>query len=172
MELKDRAGCGPLHYAAGKGWATAVKLLVGHGASTQARDLKGDTPLHWAASNRGPGPNSEWDGGDDDERERPDHTETIRLLVKLGQGIDAVNEEGWTPLHRAAYNGRVATIQTLCEMGASVNAANQAGVRRGRVVLGLGGPRGGRERDMCAGVRRIRRCIWRRCRGKLTRLRP
>ena len=102
------------------------------------------------------------------------HTEAVKAILDEGKAtkVNVKDKEGWTPLHRAAYNGRAATIQTLCEMGASVNAANQAGVRRGRVVLGLGGPRGGRERDMCAGVRRIRRCIWRRCRGKLTRLRP
>ncbi len=46
----------------------------------------GDLPIHWAAT-RG-------------------HVAVLQLLIKHGSPVDPINKLTWTPLHRAAYNGR------------------------------------------------------------------
>lgn len=34
------------------------------------------------------------------------HVEAIELLLQAGAPVDPMNNSAWTPLHRAAYNGR------------------------------------------------------------------
>jgi ankyrin repeat protein len=53
--------------------------------------------------------------------------QTIKLLVRKGSPVDVPNKKGWTPLHRAVYNGRRQSVQTLVELGASLTAVTKDG---------------------------------------------
>lgn len=49
----------------------------------------------------------------------------ITLLLEAGANIEAQNENGFTPLHYAAFFGRRSAIFTLLQAGANANAKNQ-----------------------------------------------
>jgi uncharacterized protein len=67
----------------------------------------GTTALHWAVD------------GDD--------AEIVRMLVRGGANVKAVNRYGATPLWLAAVNGNATTIGILVEAGAEANSASEDG---------------------------------------------
>jgi ankyrin repeat protein len=57
----------------------------------------------------------------------PLHPQIIKLLVSKQSPVDPINKAQWTPLHRAAYNGRKDAVGTLVRLGASLLAGNKDG---------------------------------------------
>ncbi|CAB4029582.1 serine threonine- phosphatase 6 regulatory ankyrin repeat subunit B-like, partial, partial [Paramuricea clavata] len=55
------------------------------------------------------------------------HDGILQLLLNHGASVNAVNEEGYTPLHGAASRGHDGILQLLLNHGASVNAVNEEG---------------------------------------------
>ncbi len=53
--------------------------------------------------------------------------QVIEVLVRKGSPVDTPNKKGWTPLHRAAYNGRKEAVAALVKLGADVNRATSDG---------------------------------------------
>jgi ankyrin repeat protein len=53
----------------------------------------------------------------------------LRELVVLGADVNASNENGATPLHRAAVCGNTVAVRVLVETGAQVNAQQPTGMR-------------------------------------------
>ncbi len=49
IDRTDQLGWSPLFYAASRGHASCVELLVRHGADQRRTDGTGRTPKHWAA---------------------------------------------------------------------------------------------------------------------------
>ncbi|KAF8242130.1 ankyrin, partial [Wilcoxina mikolae CBS 423.85] len=79
---------------AANGHKATVRLLLDIGAHRKAKDSKGRTALHHAASN----------GRDT----------TVQLLVKtLGADMEAKDGYNWTALHYAAGNGHDTTVELL-----------------------------------------------------------
>jgi ankyrin repeat protein len=78
-------------------------LLLDGMATPAARDERGRTPLHWAASHG--------------------HFRIVRLLC-LTQGVDieARTTDGETPLHFAAKGGKIGAVKILLHNGADINA--------------------------------------------------
>ncbi|KAI8246652.1 hypothetical protein K4K57_006659 [Colletotrichum sp. SAR 10_99] len=72
-----------LHQACGNWDKEMVELLLGHGADVHARDILGNTPLHYVAMFM-------------PYREPP--REVVRVLLRHGADINAVNKLGRTPL--------------------------------------------------------------------------
>ena len=78
------------------------------GADLNARDMWGETPLHYAAMNG--------------------YVDSINVLLEAGADVDA--REGFignTPLHNAASCGHEEICKTLIRAGADLNARNKYG---------------------------------------------
>jgi len=54
------------------------------------------------------------------EKTKPD-LKKIKNLIKKGADVNVKDEDGWTPLHLACYNGRFDVAKLLIENGADVN---------------------------------------------------
>ena len=108
----------PLHIAVEAGHTELAALLLEHGARADARADKGITPLHIAAS-RG-----------------ADSPTLLGIMLQRHGGagaafnVDAADEDGHTPLMRAARRrglGAVAAVRALVAARATVDAANRMG---------------------------------------------
>jgi ankyrin repeat protein len=98
-----------LHFAAFGGNASAVRLLLDHGAAIELRAANkfANTPLHVALLTG-------------------DHT-TTQLLVERGANLAARYDGGTTPLHLAAALGRVDLVSLLLAHGAAIDARLDSG---------------------------------------------
>jgi len=118
LDPRDKMNQTPLHYAASKGNIEAVKVLVSKRAVINKQDSEGDTPLHYAAT---------MDGSRETEEKLYRYRTTCELLIKGGANPDTGNNMGWTPLHRAANNGRLEIIDLLLENGATLSKPDKEG---------------------------------------------
>ena len=98
----------PLHFATIYSWDGMVTVLLAAGAEVDARDLSGETPLHWAAGrNRNPA--------------------VIAELVEAGADLNARDGDGNTPLHASRRNTNPAVALLLLELGADPIMVNDSG---------------------------------------------
>jgi peptidoglycan/LPS O-acetylase OafA/YrhL len=96
---------GSLVAAVRLGEPAKVRERLEHGADVSAPDGPlGVPPLSWAAMGREP--------------------EVVRLLLEHGADVNGKNSDGSTPLHGAAFLGRVKNAELLIEKGARVDARN------------------------------------------------
>lgn len=80
IDLMQRYGWTPLHWAARHGQVSVVQRLLGEGARIDAREHMGRTPLHLAAM--------------------ANQRDTVELLLARGADINAPDRWGVTPLRR------------------------------------------------------------------------
>ena len=98
----------PLHFATIYSWDGMVTGLLAAGAEVDARNLSGETPLHWAAGrNRNPA--------------------VITELVEAGADPNARDGDGNTPLHASRRNTNPAVALLLLELGADPTLVNDSG---------------------------------------------
>lgn len=111
----QRDGAYPIHVAAARGNPVVVVRLLASGANPNARALGFARPSH----SRRP-----WCVGG----ARPLHLATngtiVEVLLRAGASVDARDEHGSTPLHRAASRGNADAARALIAAGADVNAAD------------------------------------------------
>jgi ankyrin repeat protein len=98
----------PLHFAAWRGNAKIVELLLDSGAHINAKGKDGVTALHLTTY----------------FAEAP----TMQLLLDRGADINAKNNYGQTTLHEVAFGGNTAKAQLLLDRGADINAKTQTGL--------------------------------------------
>ncbi|MHC4661037.1 MAG: ankyrin repeat domain-containing protein [Planctomycetota bacterium] len=102
-EISETELC-PLHFAAAKGWNTAVELLISKGDDLNVRTADNGTPLHYAVLG--------------------DHKDTISLLIQKGADVNARDKRGQTPIFWAILNNHTDSVALLIEGDADVNAQN------------------------------------------------
>jgi uncharacterized protein len=103
-------GWRPLHFAAFGGQPRVVELLLARGAdvNVRAKNHFDNTPLQVALLTQ--------------------QVEVARVLVAHGADIDAVQGEGFTALHEAAFSGDLPSAKLLLDAGA--NRAIAAGEKK------------------------------------------
>ncbi|XP_038624056.1 death-associated protein kinase 1-like [Tachyglossus aculeatus] len=116
-DIQDQEGHVALHLAVRHCQTDVVRTLLllaatatrgrERGCGLDARDLRGDTPLHVAC--------------------RDGHLPVITALCDARCQRDPANEDGWTPLHVAASNGLLSVVCHLCLCGADVEACTPEG---------------------------------------------
>lgn len=93
-ETKDYRGNTPLHYASMAGHDDAVRILLAAGASLDATNRAGETPLLAASGMR------ETDGA-------------VRLLLRAGASLDIRSQDGTSALERAMGLGPIAGCKKI-----------------------------------------------------------
>ncbi|WP_265025380.1 ankyrin repeat domain-containing protein [Wolbachia endosymbiont (group B) of Pammene fasciana] len=94
-----------LFAAVRSGDANQVADLINKGDDVNARDNRGNTPLHLAVL--------------------ADKLQVVEKLIEGGADVNAKNNHGATPLHWAALNQNVNIVEKLIEKGANVNEKNK-----------------------------------------------
>jgi len=108
----------PLHLAAAGYRVEIIRLLLASGADPNARaNRRCSGPLHYAADGYITGP--VWDA----ERQ----VKTIQLLLDAGAEINAQDQNGATPLHRAVRTRCAAAVRCLLRAGADPFMKNKPG---------------------------------------------
>ena len=101
IDHADPAGETALFHVIGSGSQKGFDLLMERGASTQVRDIQGNTALHKAATF---------------SRER-----FAEELINMGVKVNTTNKVGATPLHYAVRNGDKGITKLLLKNGAEKN---------------------------------------------------
>ena len=107
----NTAGATPFLFAADKADVPLMKLLLELGADPFLANVENTTPLSAAAGLGTTAPLEE--AGTEEEA-----LEAVKLLLELGADIDAVDDNGETAMHGAAYGSFPAVIRLLADNGA------------------------------------------------------
>ncbi|XP_044745274.1 putative ankyrin repeat protein RF_0381 [Coccinella septempunctata] len=101
----------PLHDAVTLDSVEITEILLENGANIEARDIKGQTPLHWALDH-----NNSFD--------------QVRMLVMNGADVNSKDNGARTPLHTLCCNGlpiNFAIYELLLQKVSDINAADERG---------------------------------------------
>eukprot|EP00752_Nemacystus_decipiens_P002707 g2528.t1 len=96
-----------IHEYAEAGDLEGMRMYVEAGGSVKKRDFFNNTALHRSAS--------------------MGFTVITGYLLESGAEVDAVANDGWTPLHLACRWGRMGAIKALVQAGADVNKPTKDG---------------------------------------------
>ena len=112
INLVDVEGLTPLHVACSMNYEPEkiVELLLKKNADVTLTTVQGSTPLHVACGNR-------------------DGFKTASRLLKHLQpeAVNAMDNNSWTPLHRACKGGSKQTVELLLKNNANVNLLTNEG---------------------------------------------
>jgi ankyrin repeat protein len=107
LDSKDTYGRTPLLWAAEKGHAAVVKLLLEKGAELETKDKDyGQTPLSWAV--------------------KSGHEAVVKLLLEKGAELETKDKDyGRTPLLWAVKSGHETVVKLLLEKGAELETKDE-----------------------------------------------
>ena len=133
-------GCGALHEACMRGFATLLQPLLDAGADPSARDRFGQTPLDIALAYKNAnvvaallrlGQNLKESQKIAEETMQSatlrGQTEIVRILLENGFEVNRRSAHGSSYLNDAALKGQKKMVQLLLEHGASLESRNQTG---------------------------------------------
>jgi ankyrin repeat protein len=114
----NELGATPFFLAALTADAELMKTLAALGADTRLTNVENSTPLMAAAglATRSPGE----DAGTESEV-----LEAVQVLLDLGADVNAVDKNGETAMHAAAYKNLPKVVKFLAEKGARIDVWNK-----------------------------------------------
>ena len=140
VEIRNKYGYSPLHYACLSGATDVVKMLVRAGAGVRAQTDAGETCLAYALISRHIATIRYLVGLPDVDVNHLsahnhtvlhfavlDHASRVQVLIDAGADIDTKNNSGWSPLHYACEQGVLDVVKMLVEAGAGVRSQTDAG---------------------------------------------
>jgi len=136
----NRTGATPLLLAAETGDLLLMRLLVELGADPLRPNADNCTPL-LAAAGVGVLSNGDESAGTEDEA-----IEAIRFLLELGADINAVDDQGKSAMHGAAFKSWTQLVQFLADNGADIEVWNRKNKRGWTPLLIAQGHRPGNFR--------------------------
>jgi ankyrin repeat protein len=116
--ILNRVGATPFLAAASTADVPLLKKLLELGADPLLPNAQGTTPL-MAATGVGVGAPEEAPATE------PEVLETVKLLLKLGADVNAVDSNGETAMHGAAYRNHPKVVQFLADRGARIEVWNR-----------------------------------------------
>jgi uncharacterized protein len=122
--ILSKPGATPFLAAASTADAPLMELLIKLGADPLRANAQHTSPL-LAAAGVGVGAPEEAAGTE------PEVLEAVRLLLKLGANVNAMDDNDETAMHGAAYRNHPKVVQLLADKGAKIavwNKANKAGL--------------------------------------------
>jgi ankyrin repeat protein len=140
------AGATPLMRAAKKGDIEMMRMLLAHGADPKLRTKAGTDTLMFASGLGGTG---RFTAFEDKQATEADFIEAASLCLERGVDINAVSENGQTPLHLAVTVRSEAFIKFLIDRGARVDIKD----KQGRTPIDVATGAGARGRGAAAPVR-------------------
>lgn len=120
----NRVGATPFLLAAKSVDTELMKALLAAGADPLKPNADNTTPLMVAAGV------DVWNPGEDGgatPADEPEALEAVKMLVDLGNDVNAVNDRGETALHGAAYRGANTIVKYLVDKGAKLDARSKQG---------------------------------------------
>ncbi len=118
--LYNRTGATPFLMAAATADVAYMKLLVELGANPRLGNADNSTPLIVAC-----GIVVGSDAANETAGEEPEVLEAAQLLLDLGADVNAVDTNGETAMHGAAYKNLPKVVQFLADKGAKIEIWNQ-----------------------------------------------
>jgi uncharacterized protein len=146
-------GATPLLMAAGTADVPYLRLLVELGADPKISNVEDSTPLHAAAGVGIPAPFEE-------AGTEPEVVDAVGFLLDQGLDIDAVDGNGETAMHGAAYRNFPLVVHLLADRGANPEIWNQKNKRGWTPLLIAQGFRPGNfrpSRDTMAAFEKVMR---------------
>jgi ankyrin repeat protein len=116
--ILGRVGATPLIAAASTSDVALVRTLLDLGADPKLSNADATSPL-LAAAGVGVGAPEEAAGSE------PEALEVIEVLLKLGSDVNAVDKNGETVMHGAAYRNHPKVVQLLADKGAKIDVWNR-----------------------------------------------
>ena len=134
----EMRGATPYFLAAVSGDAALMRLLGRHGADARLGADGGATPLMAAARSACTG-SCEFQGANLEANPvaAAAALEAVKAALDLGADIDAVNEDGQTAMHMAAFTGADAVVRLLADRGAAVDVQDKRGETPWSMAAGL-----------------------------------
>ncbi|KAJ7977476.1 putative Ankyrin repeat family protein [Quillaja saponaria] len=124
----DRKGWTPLHYAASEGYLEAVRCLLNCSNAKYVVNKDGKTAFSLAVDNGHSHLLDLLHLGDVLLRAaRIDDIHGMKSCLAEGAMVNGRDQNGWTPLHRAAFKGRIEIVKLLLDHGALVDVVDDAG---------------------------------------------
>jgi uncharacterized protein len=120
----NRVGATPFLLAAKSVDTEIMKILLAAGADPVKPNADNTTPLMVAAGVDMWNPGEDGGATPDDE---PEALAAVKMLVDLGNDVNAVNDRGETALHGAAYRGANTIVKYLVERGAKLDVRSKQG---------------------------------------------